>query len=88
VLSKLEDEWRESGKLDQFQILKGTITGDRASYSDLSARLEMSEGAVRVTVHRLRGRYRDLLRLEISQTVAFPADADDELRQLFAALGD
>jgi RNA polymerase sigma-70 factor (ECF subfamily) len=88
VLSQLESEWCETGKREQFQILKGTLTGDRASYPDLAARLTMSEGAARVTVHRLRNRYRDLLRLEIAQTVAFPGDADDELRQLFAALSD
>jgi RNA polymerase sigma factor (sigma-70 family) len=88
ALSQLENEWRDSGKRDQFQILKGTLTGERAAYPELAQRLGLSESNVRVTVHRLRGRYRDLLRSEISQTVAFPGDAEDELRQLFAALGD
>lgn len=88
ALSHLENEWRDAGKHDQFQILKGTLTGERASYSELASQLDLAEGAARVAVHRLRNRYRDLLRAEISQTVALPGDADDELRQLFAALGD
>jgi RNA polymerase sigma-70 factor (ECF subfamily) len=87
ALSKLESEWNESGKRAEFQTLKGTLTGGRASYSDLAGRLNMTEGAVRVTVHRLRNHYRDLLRSEISQTVALPGDAEDELRYLFKALG-
>lgn len=88
VLSLLEAEWREGGKHEEFQTLKGALTGERASYPELAARLGISEGTTRVTVHRLRNRYRDLLRSEISQTMAFPTDAEDELRQLFAALGD
>ena len=46
----------------------------------------MSEGAVKVAVHRLRQRYRAILRAEIAQTVAAEADVEDELRHLFAAL--
>ena len=48
--------------------------------------LNTSEGAVRVAVHRLRRRYRQLLRAEISKTVAEPSDVDDEIRSLFSAL--
>ena len=47
----------------------------------------MTEGAVKVAVHRLRRRYRELLKEEIAQTVADPAEIDDELRELFAAVG-
>jgi RNA polymerase sigma-70 factor (ECF subfamily) len=47
----------------------------------------MTEGAVKVAVHRLRGRYRSVLRDEIGQTVADPAEIDDEIRQLFSAVG-
>ena len=46
----------------------------------------MSEGAVKVAIHRLRRRYRELLRDEIARTVAGPADVDDEIRDLFAAV--
>ena len=47
----------------------------------------MSEGAVKVAAHRLRQRYRELLREEIANTVAGPEEVEEELRQLFAALG-
>jgi RNA polymerase sigma-70 factor (ECF subfamily) len=43
----------------------------------------MNEGAVKVAVHRLRQRYRELLRAEIASTVASPADVDAEMRHLF-----
>jgi RNA polymerase sigma-70 factor (ECF subfamily) len=46
----------------------------------------MSESAVKVAVHRLRSRYRELLRLEIAETVSTPEEINDELRHLFAAL--
>jgi RNA polymerase sigma-70 factor (ECF subfamily) len=48
----------------------------------------MSEGAVRVAVHRLRRRYRELLRDEIAQTLANPAQAGEEMQALFSALAD
>jgi RNA polymerase sigma-70 factor (ECF subfamily) len=47
----------------------------------------MTEGAVKVAVHRLRQRYRDRLRAAIAETVEAPEDVDDEVRDLFAALG-
>ena len=56
-------------------------------YRQVAEALGMSEGAVKVAVHRLRRRYRELLKEEIAQTVADPAEIDDELRELFAAVG-
>jgi hypothetical protein len=47
----------------------------------------MEEGAVRVAIHRLRKRYRQLLRDEISQTLTDPAQVDEEMRALFGAFG-
>jgi DNA-binding transcriptional regulator PaaX len=55
-------------------------------YAELAARLGMNEPAVRVAVHRLRARYRQLLRDEIARTVPAPEDIDDELRHLRRAL--
>jgi len=68
--------------------LKVYLTGEAGtpSYHKAAAELEMTEGAVKVAVHRLRRRYRDLVREEIAQTVAGPEDVDEELRQLFAAI--
>ncbi len=88
VLGRLRREYREAGREDLFLGLKDTLSGGRAEipYRELSARLAMSEGAVKVAAHRLRQRYRELLREEIANTVAGPAEVEEELRQLFAAL--
>jgi len=55
-------------------------------YADIAAQLGTSEGAVKVAVHRLRQRYREVLRAEIADTVASPGEVEDEIRNLFAAL--
>jgi DNA-directed RNA polymerase specialized sigma24 family protein len=69
--------------------LQCSLTGDPAalSYAKIAAELDISEQAARQAVHRLRKRYRELLRAEIAETVADPAEVDDEIRSLFAALG-
>ena len=61
--------------------------GDPAWFEEVAAKLGMSEGAVKSVVHRLRQRYRELLRHEIAQTVAEPGEVDEELRHLFVVLG-
>ena len=58
----------------------------RESYRQLASPLGLSEGAVKVAVHRLRHRFREVVRAEIAQTVATPAEVDEELRCLMAAL--
>lgn len=90
VLKKLRDEMAEAGKSEIYEELKGCLTaGERsAGYAESGKRLGMTEGAVRVAAHRLRVRYRELLREEIAQTVAVPGEVDDEIRCLFKALGD
>lgn len=90
VLARLADEYRAAGKATQFESLKPALGGDRSDVNcaQLSQDLAMSEGAARVAVHRLRRRYRELLRDEIAQTVASEDEVEDELRQLFAALTD
>ena len=88
VFARLRDEFDRAGKRNEFDRLKVYLTGGAAtlSYRDVAAELGMTEGAVKVAVHRLRRRYRDLVREEIAQTVAGPEDVDEELRHLFAAL--
>ncbi len=88
VLTRLSEDYAATGKRALFEQLQGCLTGDRhlLPYAEHAARLGVSEGAVKVSVHRLRQRYRRLLRDEIAQTVATPAEIDDEIRQLFAAL--
>jgi RNA polymerase sigma-70 factor (ECF subfamily) len=88
VLAGLRREYQGAGKGTLFEQLKGHLTGDScAPYAETAAQLGLSEGAVKVAVHRLRQRYRDRLREEIAQTVADPVDIDDEIRALFDALG-
>jgi len=89
VLARLREEYANSGRDGLFLTLKETLSGGRAAiaYRELGARLGLSEGAVRVAAHRLRRRYRELLREEIANTVVGPEEVEQELRELFAALG-
>jgi len=88
VLRRLREEYTRDGKDRQFEQLKSTLTEASRSvpYAEIAARLGTSEGAVKVAVHRLRQRYRELLRAEIADTVADPGEIDDEIRNLFTAL--
>jgi RNA polymerase sigma-70 factor (ECF subfamily) len=88
VLRRLREEYAASDRKTLFEQLKPTLTeASRAvRYAEIAAGLGTSEGAVKVAVHRLRHRYRELLRAEIADTVASPAEVDDELRNLFVAL--
>jgi len=88
VLVRLEKEYRQEGKGGLFGELKDTLTGARATqpYAELAARLGLSENAVKVSVHRLRKRYRSLLLAEVGQTVATPGDAEQEMRHLLEGL--
>ena len=89
VLSRLKAEMVAAGRDVQFERLKTYLTGDepQLSYAQTASELGMSEGAVKVAVHRLRRQFRDLLRDEIAQTVSSPEEIDDELRHLWAAVG-
>jgi RNA polymerase sigma factor (sigma-70 family) len=88
VLEQLREEYRVAGQSLTFEVLSPVLTdGSRAvAYATLAARLSTTEGAVRVAVHRLRRRYGERLREEIAATVDEPAEVDDEIRDLFAAL--
>jgi RNA polymerase sigma-70 factor (ECF subfamily) len=88
VLTSMQQEFEAAGKGLLFEEIKVFLTGEKstATYAELAARLGMSEGALKMTVSRLRRRYREYLRTEIGQTVGCAEDVDDELRALFAAL--
>jgi RNA polymerase sigma factor (sigma-70 family) len=88
ALARLGAELVSAGKERFFTELKGQLWGepDAPSYAELSARLEMSEGALKVTVHRLRQRFRELLREEVAHTVTDAAEIDEELRHLVAVV--
>lgn len=86
----LGKECEASNKGVWFRELKPLLSGERdaIAYSELAQRLAMTEGAVRVAVHRLRHRYGELLRNEIAHTVSRPEEIDEEMRCLLSALSD
>ena len=86
AMEKLRAESETSGKGELFEALQGSLTGDEPARSETAARIGMTEGAVKVAVHRLRKRYRELLRAEIAETVSDPSEVDDEMRHLVDAL--
>jgi RNA polymerase sigma-70 factor (ECF subfamily) len=87
VLGRLRRELTDAGKAKLFEELEPTLAGEKVSYPEIADRLNLNEGAVRVAIHRLRLRYRDLIRREIAQTVATDDDVAAELQHLFTALG-
>jgi RNA polymerase sigma-70 factor (ECF subfamily) len=90
VIERLRTECDAAGKSKQFEQLKIFLTAGRGvlSHAEVAKKLCMDETAVRVAVHRLRKRYRILLRDEISQTLTDPAQVDEEMRALFGAFAD
>lgn len=88
VINRLRHECTADGKANLFEQTKGYLmVGESAiPYAEAATHLDIDEGAVRVAVHRLRKRYRELLRDEIAQTVNDPAQVAEELRSLQAAL--
>jgi RNA polymerase sigma-70 factor (ECF subfamily) len=87
VLSRLREEYVAAGKERQFDLFKPFIAGAGGDYQAAAKRLGWTDNAVRVAAHRLRGRYRELLRAEIAHTVGSLDDVDDEIRWLFQVLG-
>jgi RNA polymerase sigma factor (sigma-70 family) len=88
TLRRLEAEWGAAGRMAEFLALRGSLTSERGSFDgrEAGAALNLNEGAVRVAVHRLRKRFREIFREEIAQTLADPAELDAELRHLVDVL--
>jgi RNA polymerase sigma-70 factor (ECF subfamily) len=88
TVNRLGNEFAAAGKADQFEQLKGFLTAERGaiSHAEVAPRLGLSEGALRVAVHRLRRRYREIFREEIAHTVARPEEIEEEVRHLLAVL--
>ena len=88
VLTALRQEFKAADKARLFEELSGFIWGDKstASYAEIGQELNLTEGNVKVAVHRLRQRYREILREEIAHTVSGPEQIEEEIRALFAAL--
>lgn len=90
VLARLKQEYASNGKAELFSELEALITGEvtPGRYAGIAAVLGMKEEAVRMALSRTRRRFGELLRYEIAQTVLAPADVDDEIRSLFAAVSN
>ena len=88
VLARLREESIHATRLELFDQLKPHLWGeDEATpYAQLATRFDLSVSAIKVTVHRLRRRYRELLREEIAQTVADPAEIDGEIQYLIRVM--
>ena len=88
ALNALEHEFKTKNKSDHFEVLKPWLAGDTSPISQAEAarKLSMSEGALKVAVHRLRKRFGELVRTEITETLRDPAHAEEELAHLIAAL--
>jgi len=87
VVERLRNEFVHHGHAEHFERLKVFLLGQSdAPYAALAREMNTSEGALKVAVHRLRKRYRELFRQEIADTVADPADVESELRFLAAVL--
>lgn len=86
ALRKLKTETERLGKGLHFEVLKECLTGTEPDRREMAQRLNLRDGALKVAVHRMRKRYREFLRAEISETVADQGEVEDEMRCLVAAL--
>ena len=88
ALRRLAEEMLLNGKPGGFEALKPFLTANAVpgDYAAVAVRLEVAEASVPVLVHRLRQRYRELVRAEVAQTVTSPAELEEEMRHLFAVL--
>jgi RNA polymerase sigma factor (sigma-70 family) len=90
VLERLRTELAEAGREPHFGQLKGALTGEMTSegYEQAAAALGITAAAAKQGAYRLRKRYRELFRLEVSRTVAEDSEVDDEISRLLGILGE
>jgi RNA polymerase sigma-70 factor (ECF subfamily) len=88
ALARLRADYGAAGKAAEFERLKGALTADRGAipYDALAKALNLSEGAARVAVHRIRKRFRELFRAAVADTVSGPDEVEDELRYVVELL--
>lgn len=89
VMQRLGGEYEAADRGSEYALLKPALTAERGAtdYAALAAALKLEPASARSAVHRLRKRFRELFREEVAGTVADPADVDDEMRAVIAALG-
>ena len=88
-MSRLQEEYVASGRAKLFEYLQNCLARDESAlpYAQVAARLNLTEPAVKMAVHRLRARYREILRAEIAHTVSSPEEIEEEVQHLFSAFG-
>jgi RNA polymerase sigma factor (sigma-70 family) len=89
TMATLQQEYVASGRSRLFEHLQQCLVRDEAAlpYAEIATRLNLTEAAVKMAVHRLRLRYREILQAEIGQTVSSADEIEDEIRHLFSAFG-
>jgi RNA polymerase sigma-70 factor (ECF subfamily) len=89
-MSQLRQEFGAAGKTEEFERMKVFLTAEKGSinYAAVAAELGQSEGALRVAIHRLRSRFREVFHEGIAHTVSDPEELAAETRYLLAALSD
>jgi RNA polymerase sigma factor (sigma-70 family) len=89
VMAQLKEEYLGSGRAKLFEHLQSCLIKEETAqpYAKIADELSLTEAAVKTAVHRLRARYRDILRLEIGKTVSTPEEVETELRHLFSTFG-
>jgi RNA polymerase sigma-70 factor (ECF subfamily) len=88
VLDRLQHEFAQAGKARLFERLQPYLVGEKSAitYAELADSLQMTESAVKVTVHRMRQRFRELFHEEVADTVAEAGEVEEEVRHLFAVI--
>jgi RNA polymerase sigma-70 factor (ECF subfamily) len=89
TMTQLQQEYVASGRAQLFDYLRNCLTKDESAlpYSEIAGRLKLTESAVKMAVHRVRARYREILQHEIAQTVSAPEEIEEEIRHLFSVFG-
>ena len=89
TMTNLQTEYVASGRAKLFELLRGCLGREESAlpYATIAAQLNLTEAAVKMAVQRLCARYREILRAEIADTVATPAEIEEEIRHLFSTFG-
>jgi RNA polymerase sigma-70 factor (ECF subfamily) len=85
VMARLQEEYASTDRSALFEQLRGCLTQDDSArpYAEIASQLRLTEAAVKMSMHRLRSRYREVLRSEIGKTVSSPEEVEDEISHLF-----
>lgn len=88
ALDRLESEYAANGRESLYALIKGALTGgeEKTKYATTGEQAGLSEGGVKTAVHRMRKRYRELIRATVLETVSSASEADEELRHLMSVL--